>query len=218
MSRDVHPTEMIQFSALPVVRRETLALARVVNLDDFVGDQFMSLRFSREIVWVRETSCATIVRKRVSERPLVEGSNRHDYRKLFSSVPEDELVQHYVDEYEASPSGPFVVEVIMTITDKPWLPVPERWRKKSYFNADDPQYLPIPKDWAIDDERVDRWATVLSGHDNMEERFADENRMNYVTGLEENESVVIWSSDWTSDENAAALQTVLDKYSPKQVD
>lgn len=191
----------------PVVREEKVKFARLVGIDDFINDEYMVVRFERDIAWVRETT--TQMEVFIDDESITEYTPWNDYYGFMTSVQDPlESVHEYSVSRKLTPESSRDARVTMTIVDVPYLVPPEHIRaRRARYNGT--TFLHIPNGWYLDDEVVERRAALWSephprSDDHIERNFAPENELHKLEEIPV-ATVVVYSSKRSAEENHAAL-------------
>ena len=191
----------------PIVREEKVKFARLVGIDDFINDEYMVVRFERDIAWVRETT--TQMEVFIDDESITEYSPRNDYYGFMTSIQDPlETVHEYVTSRKLTPESSRDARVTMTIVDVPYL-VPPEYIRAQRVRYNGTTFLNIPNNWYLDDERVERRAVLWSephprSDDHIARNFAPENELHKLEDISV-ATVVVYSSKRSAEENHAAL-------------
>lgn len=218
---------MTQFTAVCkplgfVCAIEPTKIVRVIDIDDLLRSEYVALRFERDIHWFRESETQIIVRN--SKGKIVhEGSTYGDYYSFLHSVKAFDESEDYIERLRDTYEGA-TIEAVTTIVEQPFLLAPPEAYSHRVSRHGQPEtyYLPVPGDWAFDDEQVEKNLAVfrLPNEQRLPRLWplddnAPHSRLNYVSKIKREQRCVIWSSANTDQENAAA-RAVLDQFRPKE--
>lgn len=174
----------------PVIKRETLKVARLVSLDGIAPRDHV-LRFEREVLTVRETEAAarTVT---VRDQTINEGSTHNDFYGFLTS-PRDviEGARDYAENAEFGVGDKVRREVVLRVIDRRLLPTNRREEDQIRYGGT--EYLVPPSDWLLDDDALPPFLAEIAKP--FPTRSFDVQPNAVAPGNGEFREFIIWRSD-----------------------
>jgi hypothetical protein len=180
-------------SRAPIMRRESVALLRMIQEDD-IAPPYVAVRFTREVVWLRETESQAVTY--AGSRRLENGSTYNDFYGLLTSAADP--VRRAIATSAAEgwgPGHPIRVEVLVTIRDRPALVT-------SGDGIGGARYIPIPGTWIIADAEGEGYAERMK---NGNHSTAWTDGVRWLDKAVTETQAVAWSSARSDEENLVAF-------------
>lgn len=196
-------------TSCPVIRTEPVSFGRLVGIDDFLNEDYIVVRFSREIVWVRQSTTLTEVL--LDGEDILDASSHHDYYGFLMSLRDPlDYAREYTRRKKIGPDDMREVRTTVSIIETPYLRAPARLTAGSYVYEGNTTYLSIPKGWYLDDDALARRAALWSephprSEDHIERNFSDDVKLSELESISVAD-VVIFSSKNSDAQNVAAIQ------------
>ncbi len=179
----------------PVLKRETVKVARLVSLDG-IGPRDHVLRFEREALTVRETQAFSVTV--IGGISADVGTTHNDFYGFLTS-PRHVLdeARDYAKRAGLTIGGATRREVVLRIIDRRLLASNRREEDQVRYGGT--EYLIPPSDWLLDDEALPPFLAEIAkaGRD----RSFDVQPNAVAAGNGEVREVVIWRSDEDEDAN-----------------
>lgn len=211
MSKTEFLPDRVRHTRSPIFDRKVMQIGRPVDLTG-LSETTVILRFEHEIIRVRESTCAAILRSRNGGEPLKSGNSFTDFYGLLSSLPEMmEEAEAFAKTYKLGRSSELVAEALVEIVEYGVIEAPQWTKNKTSTQVygDGLQYLPIPDDWYIDNQHLAMW---IAERDKPFEDASKQYNVYELTSTPRAEieigKFVAWSSANTDEENAKAFETV----------
>jgi hypothetical protein len=137
----------------PVVGVETGTWARILDVNGLGLRR--TVTFPHDVTWLRGSQARAVL-VNGSGRIVEEGSHYCDVSHLLQSLATALDAARRMASENGVGAGPFAVKVLLSVEDRPVLPLPaERWDTSST----PPRWQPAPRDWfAVDDAAaLDAW-------------------------------------------------------------
>ena len=140
----------------PVIRRETVGFVRTVSEDGLWNEPFATIRFKREIVWIREARAIATLRLGARELTLL-GSFSDMHYGLFSCIEAalDET-RWAASRENLRPGHDLTARVDVEVSDVCRTPSREAPQPFADSHSGAP-WAVVPDDWFIDDRITARW-------------------------------------------------------------
>lgn len=176
-------------SSCPVVDHERGTFARIIDVSGGRGI-YEVVAFESDVAWLRDTEY-TLALYNAEGRLLKEGGTYGDFRSYLSAyIDPFRMAPRFADEYGVTQGGHNVVEVRMSVIERPVYEVDDHRfssHSKSYVSSHSKSYRAIPSGWLrANDPGIELWRAACARGEIFTELKIIEKRTVF--------EAVIWSS------------------------
>lgn len=202
-----------------VDRVQQCVIGRRVTVDETVPDSETMIFFDREIAWFRETRSQFQLLEQGLEAALTEGSNYSDFYGFMTSFSDPiEIAIKSARKRRLDRESYLEACVVMTVEEFAGVIIdPKQIDRNQFVYSNSTLYRSIPVDWidvSTPSARVvaDTWLNT-KGFARM-----DVERPQFISGTRNIETINLWSSRKTAEENRQSILRTAERFALGKLD